>query len=43
MRGTVSQRFPCPGKNVCRLEILQKVQDLMIARHAGEHPAKPVP
>lgn len=33
----------CPGKNVRKLEIIQEVQDLMIARHAGEHPIKPVP
>lgn len=33
----------CPGKNVRKLEIIQEVQDLMIARHAGEHPIKPAP
>lgn len=33
----------CPGKNVRKLEIIQEVQDLMISRHAGEHPIKPVP
>ena len=33
----------CPGKNVRRLELIQEVQDLLIARHAGEHPIKPVP
>lgn len=33
----------CPGKNVRKLEVIQEVQDLMIARHAGEHPIKPVP
>lgn len=33
----------CPGKNVRKLEIIQEVHDLMIARHAGEHPIKPVP
>src|SRR5215204_402423 len=33
----------CPGKNVRKLEIIQEVQDLMVARHAGEHPIKPVP
>ena len=33
----------CPGKNVRKLEIIQEVQDLLIARHAGEHPIKPVP
>ncbi|GEO11068.1 peptidoglycan recognition protein family protein [Segetibacter aerophilus] len=33
----------CPGKNVRKLEIIQEVTDLMISRHAGEHPIKPVP
>jgi len=33
----------CPGKNVRKLEIIQQVQDLIVARHAGEHPIKPVP
>jgi hypothetical protein len=33
----------CPGKNVRKLEIIQEVHDLMIERHAGEHPIKPVP
>lgn len=33
----------CPGKNVRKLEVIQEVQDLIIARHAGEHPIKPVP
>jgi hypothetical protein len=33
----------CPGKNVRKLEVIQEVQDLMVARHAGEHPIKPVP
>jgi hypothetical protein len=33
----------CPGKNVRKLEVIQAVQDLMIKRHAGEHPIKPVP
>jgi hypothetical protein len=33
----------CPGKNVRKLEIIQAIQDLMVARHAGEHPIKPVP
>jgi hypothetical protein len=33
----------CPGKNVRKLEIIQEVQDLLVARHAGEHPIKPVP
>jgi hypothetical protein len=32
----------CPGKNVRKLEVIQEVQDLMVARHAGEHPIKPV-
>ena len=31
----------CPGKNVRKLEIIQDVQDLLIQRHAGEHPIKP--
>lgn len=31
----------CPGKNVRKLEIIQEVQDLIISRHAGEHPIKP--
>ena len=33
----------CPGKNVRKLELIQEVQDLLIQRHAGEHPIKPVP
>jgi len=33
----------CPGKHVRKLEIIQEVQDLLIARHAGEHPIKPAP
>ena len=33
----------CPGKNARKLEIIQDVQDLMVRRHAGEHPIKPVP
>jgi hypothetical protein len=33
----------CPGKNVRKLELIQQVQDLIIQRHAGEHPIKPVP
>lgn len=33
----------CPGKNVRKLEVIQEVQDLIVARHAGEHPIKPVP
>lgn len=32
----------CPGSHVRKLEIIQSVQDLMIKRHAGEHPIKPV-
>jgi hypothetical protein len=31
----------CPGKNVRKLEMIQAVQDLIIQRHAGEHPIKP--
>lgn len=31
----------CPGKNVRKLEIIQEVQDLLLARHAGEHQLKP--
>jgi hypothetical protein len=33
----------CPGKNVRKLEVIQEVHDLIVARHAGEHPIKPVP
>ena len=33
----------CPGKNVRKLELIQEVTDLIISRHAGEHPIKPVP
>ena len=33
----------CPGKNVRKLEVIQEVQDLMVSRHAGDHPIKPVP
>lgn len=33
----------CPGKNVRKLEVIQEVQDLIVSRHAGEHPIKPVP
>ncbi len=33
----------CPGKQARKLEIIQNVQDLMVKRHAGEHPIKPVP
>ena len=32
----------CPGANVRKLEVIQEVQDILIARHAGEHPIKPV-
>jgi len=32
----------CPGKNVRKLEIIQEVSDLMVVRHAGEHPIKPL-
>ena len=28
----------CPGKNVRKLEIIQEVQDLLVARHGGDHP-----
>jgi hypothetical protein len=27
----------CPGKNVRKLEVIQEVQDLILARHPGEH------
>lgn len=33
----------CPGKNVRKLEVIQDVKDLLIERHAGEHPIKPTP
>ena len=33
----------CPGKKVRKLEIIQEVQDMLVKRHAGEHPIKPVP
>jgi hypothetical protein len=33
----------CPGKNVRKLEVIQQVHDLIVSRHAGEHPLKPVP
>ena len=33
----------CPGKNVRKLEVIQEVEDLMVERHAGEHPIKPAP
>lgn len=28
----------CPGKNVRKLEMIQEVQDLLVARHGGDHP-----
>ncbi len=28
----------CPGKNVNKADIIQRVHDLIIARHAGDHP-----
>jgi hypothetical protein len=32
----------CPGSNVRKLEVIQEVEDLLIARHGGEHaPAGP--
>jgi len=31
----------CPGKNVRKLEVIQAVNDLIIARHAGEHSLQP--
>jgi len=31
----------CPGKNVRKLDVIQAVQDLMVARHAGEHVVQP--
>jgi hypothetical protein len=31
----------CPGKNVRKLEVIQEVQDLILARHAGEHALEP--
>ncbi len=31
----------CPGAGVRKLEIIQDVIDLMVKRHAGEHPIKP--
>ncbi len=31
----------CPGKNVRKLEVIQEVQDLIVARHAGEHLIQP--
>jgi hypothetical protein len=30
----------CPGTKVGKLAVIQEVQDLMAARHAGEHPVK---
>jgi len=32
----------CPGSAVRKLEIIQEVQDALIAMHAGEHPIKPI-
>jgi hypothetical protein len=32
----------CPGKNVRKLEVIQELQDLILARHDGEHSLKPV-
>ena|SRR5688572_6468754 len=29
----------CPGKHVRKLEVIQQVQDLIISRHGGDHPA----
>lgn len=31
----------CPGKNVRKLDVVQAVQDLIVARHAGEHVVQP--
>jgi hypothetical protein len=32
----------CPGSNVRKLEVIQEIADLLIARHGGEHaPAGP--
>ena len=31
----------CPGKNVRKLEVIQEVQDLIVARHAGDHAPGP--
>jgi hypothetical protein len=31
----------CPGKNVRKLDVIQAVQDLIGARHAGEHVVQP--
>ena len=31
----------CPGKNVRKLDVIQAVQDLIAARHAGEHVVQP--
>jgi hypothetical protein len=28
----------CPGKNVVKLDVIQRVQDLLMQRHPGEHP-----
>ncbi len=32
----------CPGKNVRKLEVIQDVNDLIVARHAGEHVIPPI-
>jgi hypothetical protein len=31
----------CPGKNVRKLEVIGEVHDLILERHAGEHPVNP--
>jgi N-acetylmuramoyl-L-alanine amidase len=31
----------CPGKNVRKTDVIQEVQDLMVARHPGEHLIQP--
>jgi hypothetical protein len=33
----------CPGKNVRKLEVIQEVHDLIVARHAGDHSIAPGP
>jgi hypothetical protein len=33
----------CPGKGVRKFELIQRVQDLVVARHAGEHPVPSAP
>ena len=30
----------CPGKNIRKLELIQEVQDQLVAHHVGEHPAQ---